>query len=97
MGFPIEAYEKMSPTMSLDEFVLGSIQASFMCTVESSEMQSEGIFPGDYLIIERTANAKKRHIVIVVEDGIYTMKHAQDLKITDRIEAVVRAVIRKYE
>jgi repressor LexA len=77
-------------------------------------MRDAGIVEGDYVLVERTSDAKPGAIVIASVDGAYTMKYLRmkngqpylepanpkyrpitpkgDL----RIEAVVRAVIRKY-
>jgi repressor LexA len=113
-GFPSQAEEDILDTLSLDDFLVERKEATYMLRVKGDSMRDAGIVEGDYVLVERTSDAKPGAIVIASVDGAYTMKYLRmkngqpylepanpkyrpitpkgDL----RIEAVVRAVIRKY-
>jgi len=92
--------------MSLDEFILGNVpsteSSSFLMQVGTESMSEEGIFPGDYLIVERQATAKPGDLVIASTHGEFTLRYFsyfQSRNISPleyKLEAVVKAVIRKY-
>lgn len=95
-GFPTSADEELVDTMSLDEWVIGNKEASYLLKVKSNSMEEAGILAGDTLVVERGKDPKKNDIVIVEKHGSYEMTYFHKLKSTARVEAVVTAVIRKY-
>ena len=74
-GFPSPAEEELLDTMSLDEFLIGNREATYILKVQGDSMIDAGIMPGDYALVERTDNAKPGDIVIAEIDGKYTMKY----------------------
>ncbi len=85
-----------------------------MLRVKGDSMRDAGIMEGDYVLVEKTHDAKPGMIVIASIDGAYTMKY---LRLNNgrpylepanpkyrpiipkgelQIEAIVRAVVRKY-
>ncbi len=106
MGFPKEAYYHTQTRMSLDEFILGNISpitsTSFIMQVGNESMQEEGIFPGDFLIVERGSIPKPGDLVIASSQGEFVLhyfslwKSSRPFPTDYRLEAVVKAVIRKY-
>lgn len=74
-GFPTAAEELTGETITLDEFLIGNKEASFMLTVKGESMRDAGIFEGDMVIVERGAQAKVGDIVIAEVDGDYTIKY----------------------
>jgi SOS-response transcriptional repressor LexA len=95
-GFPTSAEEELMDTLTLDEWVIGNKEASYLLKVKSKSMEDAGIFPGDTLVVERGKDARKNDIVIVEKEGSYSMQYFSKLKKEARVEAVVTAVIRKY-
>lgn len=102
MSFPKEAYKPSGERMSLDEFILGNVSpvasASFIMQVGSESMVENGIFPGDYLIVERTSSANPGDLVVVSDGRDFLLKYLSIISGRQdnlRLEAVVRAVIRK--
>jgi len=95
-GFPTSAEEELMDTLSLDEWVIGNKEASYLLKVKSDSMEEAGILAGDTLVVERGRDPKKSDIVIVEKDGSYKMTYFSKLKSAYKIEAVVTAVIRKY-
>lgn len=109
-GFATPAEENNSEQINLDDWLIENRSASFMLKVKSDSMQSAGIYIGDYLVVERTSEARPGNIVIVDKDGSWTMKYfrkdsggyyleSADGKISRGkvvVSAVVRGVIRKY-
>lgn len=77
-GFPTEAEQMNSETISLDDFLVGNKEASYMLTVKGESMRDAGIFEGDLVIVERGAQAKIGDIVIAEVDGDYTIKYLRE-------------------
>lgn len=73
-GFPTEAEEDLAETMSLDRYLIGNKEATFMLRVSGESMLDAGIHPGDMIIVERTTDARDGNIVVAFMDGGYTVK-----------------------
>jgi SOS-response transcriptional repressor LexA len=99
-GFPSSASEELVDTMSLDEYLLGNKEATYLLNVRTNSMSESGILQGDMVIVERGKDPKRGDIVIVEEDGSYSMTHFSDIpkKFNSEaiVSAVVTAVVRKY-
>lgn len=74
-GFPTPAEETELDRITLDEWLVGNRNASFMLKVKGESMRDAGIRSGDYVIAERTDKAKEGQIVIAEVDGAWTMKY----------------------
>ncbi len=100
MPFPTSASEELIDTMSLDEYLIGNKEATYLLKVKSRNMEESGIFAGDMVIVERGRDPKKNEIVVVEEAGSYSLAHYSDISLDISREvtvaAVVTAVIRKY-
>jgi DNA polymerase V len=82
---------RTTTNLSLDEHFIKHSVATFFVKVEGDGMDDRGIFKGDTLIVDRSINANKNSIVIVVIDGELTVRHFSDI---DSEEAVVWGVVR---
>ena len=82
---------RTTTNLSLDEHFIKHSAATFFVKVEGDGMDDRGIFKGDTLIVDRSINANKNSIVIVVIDGELTVRHFSDI---DSEEAVVWGVVR---
>jgi repressor LexA len=96
MGFPTSAQEELIDTMSLDEYLIGNKEATYLLKVKSRSMEDSGILPGDMIIVERGREPKKGDVVVIETDGSYSLAHFNDLTREVIIAAVVTGVIRKY-
>lgn len=74
-GWPSPAEEELSDTMSLEEWLIGNKDATYMLKVKGDSMIDAGILPGDTVLVERTQNAKDGDIVIAEVDNEWTMKY----------------------
>ncbi len=74
-GFPSPAEEENVDTMSLDEWLIGNKEASFMLRVSGDSMVDAGIRPGDMVIIERGKTPKTGDIVVAEVDHEWTIKY----------------------
>lgn len=83
-GFPSPAEEELVDTMSLDEFLIGNHQATFMLKVSGDSMKDAGILPGDLVIVDRSCSPKNNDIVIAEVDGEWTMKYLKKSRGTAR-------------
>jgi len=73
-GFPSPAEEELADTMTLDEFLIGNKEATYMLKVVGDSMKDAGIMEGDMVIVDRSATPKNNDIVIAEVDGEWTMK-----------------------
>mgnify|MGYP002138693286 CR=1 FL=1 len=75
-GFPTIAEEDvMGDTLTLDEFLIGNKDATYMLKVKGDSMIEAGIQEGDMVLVERSNQAKVDQIVIAEVDGGFTMKY----------------------
>jgi SOS regulatory protein LexA len=74
-GFPSPADEELTDTMSLDEYLIGNKEATYILKVNGNSMIDAGILPGDILLVERGANPRDGDIVIAQVDRAWTMKY----------------------
>ena len=74
-GFPSMVEEALSDTMSLDEYLIGNKEASYILEVKGDSMIDAGIREGDLVIVERGREPKEGNIVIAEVDGGWTMKY----------------------
>jgi repressor LexA len=73
-GFPSPAEEELADTMSLDEWLIGNKEATFMLKVQGDSMIEAGIMPGDMVLVERGRTPRDGDVVIAEVDGQWTMK-----------------------
>jgi SOS regulatory protein LexA len=73
-GFPTPAEEQVLDTISLDEYLIGNAQASFLLRVSGDSMSEEGIMPGDLVIVERGRTPKNGDVVVAQMDEEWTLK-----------------------
>ena len=74
-GFPSPADEELTDTMSLDEYLIGNKEATYLLKVNGNSMCDAGILPGDMLLVERGAHPRDGDIVIAQVDREWTMKY----------------------
>lgn len=74
-GFPSPAEEELLDTMTLDEWLIGNREATFMLEVRGESMRDAGIRPGDTVLAERGRTPKDGDIVIAEVDHKWTMKY----------------------
>ncbi len=108
-GFPILAEEDRS-YLTLDEYLIGDPQSSFLLKVSGDSLMGIGIFDGDIVIIEKRREANMGDIVLAQIDREWTLKilrkgylEAANPKYPPfyprqelQIFGVVKAVVRKF-
>ncbi len=76
-GYPIERMQD-DESLDLSSFfgpTTGSVGATFALQVEGDSMQDEGIFSGDYVIVERRQTARNgERVVALLPEGETTLK-----------------------
>ncbi len=76
-GWPSPAEEELVDTMSLDEWLIGNRQATFMLKVSGDSMIDAGIHPGDTVLVERGRAPKNGDVVVAEVDSQWTLKYFQ--------------------
>ncbi|MHB8859034.1 MAG: transcriptional repressor LexA [Thermoleophilia bacterium] len=74
-GWPSPAEEELLDTMSLEEFLIGRPDETYMLKVQGESMTGAGIMPGDMVLVERGVKEKDGDIIIAEVDGEWTMKY----------------------
>lgn len=74
-GIPTLAEAGGSDTMSIDDYLIGSREGTYILEVKGDSMIEEGIKEGDLVIVERKEEPKDGDIVIAEVDGGWTMKY----------------------
>ena len=73
-GWPSSAEEENVDTISLDDWLIGNREASFMLTVSGDSMIDAGIHQGDMVILERGRTPKDGDVVVAEVDREWTIK-----------------------
>ena len=74
-GEPIETYTDPNATLQVAPFLLSGTKKSFVLQVKGSSMIEDGIFDGDYVVVEEQETANNGEIVVaLLEGGVATMK-----------------------
>ncbi len=74
-GFPSPAEEELGDLMSLDEYLIGSPQATFILKVDGDSMLDAGIHPGDLVLVQKDLTPRSGDIVIAYVDNEWTLKY----------------------
>lgn len=73
-GFPSPAADHSQKRIDLNELLFLHPEATFLFRVKGPSMEDAGIFDGDTLLVDRSIQAKHRHIVLAVVDEEFTVK-----------------------
>lgn len=73
-GFPSPAEEELLDTMTLEEYLIGNKDATYILRVRGDSMVDAGIMPGDMALVERGKEPQDGDIVIAEVDHQWTMK-----------------------
>ena len=74
-GIPTTVDADMLDAISLDNYLIKDKEQTFLLEVKGDSMIDAHIEEGDYVIAERSENAKNGDIVIAEVDGEWTMKY----------------------
>jgi len=74
-GIPTDVDPNTLDSLSLDEYLVGNKEGTYLLEVKGDSMIDEGIKEGDLVIVERRGNPKDGDIVIAEVDGGWTMKY----------------------
>jgi repressor LexA len=74
-GFPTPAEETNLDRITLDDWLIGDRNRTFILKVKGESMKDAGIYEGDYVLVERTDSPRLGDIVIAEVDGSWTMKY----------------------
>lgn len=74
-GKPLEPYIDPEATFEVANTMISGKKPSFVLQVKGSSMIEDGIFDGDYVVIEKVDNAHNGEIVVaLVDDNLATLK-----------------------
>ena len=90
-GFPILAEENRD-YLTLDDYLIGDPQSSFLLKVSGDSLMGLGIFEGDIVVIEKKQLATSGDIVLAQIDREWTLKILKK----DGVKAYLEAANPKY-
>jgi DNA polymerase V len=73
-GFPSPAEDFMEKRLDLNDYLIKNQASTFFIRVRGNSMVNAGIFDGDLLVIDRSAEADEGKIVLGVLNGEFTVK-----------------------
>lgn len=73
-GFPNPAEDHQQQRLDLLDLIVRQADATFFMRVRGASMRDAGIDDGDYVVVDRSINAKHGQIVLAVIDGEFTIK-----------------------
>jgi DNA polymerase V len=73
-GFPSPAEDYIEGSLDLNQYLIRKPSATFIIRVKGDSMRGAGIDPGDLLIVDRSATASHRSIVVAMLNGAFTVK-----------------------
>lgn len=73
-GFPSPAEDHTQKRLDLNELLIHQPDETFFMRVRGASMRDAGIDDGDYVVIDRSLEAKHGNIVLAVIDGEFTIK-----------------------
>lgn len=74
-GAPLEPYTDPNATLSVSSWLLGGRKRSFVLQVRGDSMIEDGIFDGDYVVVEQQDTADNGDIVVaLLDNGMATLK-----------------------
>jgi repressor LexA len=74
-GWPSPAEEELKDTISLDDWLIGNRESSFLLTVSGDSMIDAGIHPGDTVILDKSRPPKNGDVVVAEVDREWTIKY----------------------
>lgn len=74
-GIPTSVDPNQLDSLSLDQYLVGNKQSTYLLEVKGDSMIDEGIREGDLVLVERRGDPKDGDIVIAEVDGGWTMKY----------------------
>jgi len=74
-GFPSPADELMEDALTIDDYLVDHPARTVLVHVRGDSMVGAGIQDGDYVVVERTTQARPGQIVVARVDGEYTIKY----------------------
>jgi DNA polymerase V len=73
-GFPSQAHDYIENLLDFNELMIINPAATYFVRVEGNSMIGANIYPGDFLIVDRSEEVADGKIVIGIIDGEVTVK-----------------------
>jgi DNA polymerase V len=73
-GFPSPAADYHESPLDLNDKLVQNPAATFLVRVDGDSMRDAGIFPGDLLVVDKSAEARDGSIVVAIVNNEFTLK-----------------------
>lgn len=78
-GSPIDAEQQLLDTLSVENYLIGNPEKSYILKVTGDSMIGAGIYPGDLVILEKEKQPKNGDIIAAYIDNAFTLKYFQKI------------------
>ncbi|MBP5977396.1 translesion error-prone DNA polymerase V autoproteolytic subunit [Brasilonema sp. CT11] len=108
-GFPSPADDWLEDSIDLNQKFVKNPAATILLRVAGDSMQDAGIFQGDFVVVDRSVEAKPGRIVVAAVNGEFTLKRLSrvggklwlmpenpdytPIEITDEMEVMTMGVV----
>lgn len=96
-GFPSPAQDYMEDAIDFNRDFILHPECTFYARCEGDSMIDDGIFDGDYLVIDKLIEPHDGNIVVAVVDGEFTLKRLKITKERNRKRLFLMPANPKYE
>lgn len=79
-GFPSPADDYVEEALDPARLIITNPIASFIWRVSGSSMVAAGIHDGDYVVVDRSLQAKSDDVVVAIIDGLPSVKRVKRLR-----------------
>jgi DNA polymerase V len=79
-GFPSPADDYLEGEIDLAQLLIERPAATFLMRVAGHSMTGAGILDGDYVVVDRSLEARPGHVVVAVLSGEMTLRRLRHLK-----------------
>lgn len=73
-GFPNPADDHFERGLTVSDIIVSNPLATFLLQVDGESMIGAGIYPGDYVVVDRSLEVRHRDVVVAEVDGEFTIK-----------------------
>jgi len=74
-GFPSQVEDNLFESVSMEEWLVRNPSSTYLIKVYGESMVEAGIFPGDYVLVDRSLSPRNGDVVVVRVEDEWTMKH----------------------
>lgn len=97
VGFPNPALESADVPLDLNQLVVSNPTSTFYMRIKGEDWLEQGINPGDIVVIDRSIEPRRNHLVIVAMGGELSITRYDRLSEETQLWGVITHIIHKVK